>query len=114
MTMSADDQTQSDKVGFRDIYRAVGESESRIKEHVSLVLLPITQAVADHEKRISDHEDRLVIIEDRRKADVTIRVEQRRLLGLSNKGLAIIIVAVNTVATVAVLIWNFVAGLRPA
>lgn len=104
--MSADDPQASDKVGFRDIYRAVGESESRIKEHVSLVLLPITQAVADHEKRITDHEGRLVIIEDRRKSDVVVRAEQRRLLGLSNKALAVIIVVVNAVATAAIFLWN--------
>jgi hypothetical protein len=47
-----DDKMDSGRVGYRDIYRAVGESEARIKEHITLVMLPITAAVADHETRI--------------------------------------------------------------
>lgn len=47
---------QPEKVGMRDIYRAVNESESRIKEHITLVLLPISAAVADHETRLRNIE----------------------------------------------------------
>lgn len=113
MTASDDSTSPEARVGFRDIYRAVGESESRIKEHMSLVLMPITSAVADHEKRITDHEGRLLVIEDRRKAEVVVRVEQRRLLGLSNKALAVIIVATNAVATAAIFVWNLIASAKP-
>jgi hypothetical protein len=52
-----DDKMDSGRVGYRDIYRAVGESEARIKEHITLVMLPITAAVADHESRIRKIEE---------------------------------------------------------
>lgn len=42
----------SGRVGFRDIYRAVGESEARIISRIDNALSPLTASVADHELRI--------------------------------------------------------------
>ena len=42
----------TDRVGFRDIYRAVNESEVRIVARIDTALLTITGAVADHEQRL--------------------------------------------------------------
>lgn len=40
------------RVGFRDIYRAVGESEARIISRIDNALSPLTASVTDHEMRI--------------------------------------------------------------
>lgn len=42
----------SQKVGFRDIYRAVGESEIRITAAINTAVSPLTAMAADHEVRI--------------------------------------------------------------
>lgn len=107
-----------EKVGFRDIYNAVGDSEKRIKEHVSLALLPLTLAMADHEARIRSIEEkgsdearaalaaaevlgtRVTVIEKSMSDVVSAGVERRRLASLTNKFLA-----------ATVLISNFVLGL---
>lgn len=123
--MTASDDSPNEKVGFRDIYRAVGESESRVKEHITLILLPITTAVADHEGRLrsieesvaplardaaskatilaADHQSlvtRVSALEDGDVADEVRGSERKRIMTVTNKMLAAI-----------VLIGNFVIGL---
>lgn len=44
------------RVGFRDIYRAVGESEARIISRIDNALSPLSASVADHESRLRDLE----------------------------------------------------------
>lgn len=115
------DETEQ-RVGFRDIYNAVGDSEKRIKEHVSLALLPLSMAMADHETRIRlieekgsneareamakaeiisiEHEElvRRVDAHDKRFAGQdSAGVERRRLGDLSGRALGIIILASNFV-----------------
>lgn len=42
----------SGPLSWRDVYRAVGESEQRIIASVNAAVLPLTQAQADHETRL--------------------------------------------------------------
>lgn len=59
-----EDAVPSDRVGFRDIYNAVGGAESRIKEHISLALIPITTQINSIMARQTDHETRIRNIEE--------------------------------------------------
>jgi hypothetical protein len=124
VTPSSEDMP-SEKVGFRDIYRAVGESESRIKEHISLVLLPLTTQMADHETRLRNIEEngsaeareamqkaailatehralvsRVDAHDDRFNSQDAQGAERRRIGGVTNK-----------VVVVTILVSNFIIGL---
>lgn len=44
------------RLGFRDLYRALGESEGRITALIVSSLGPISTQLADHEKRLRDME----------------------------------------------------------
>lgn len=128
---AAEEPTPSDKVGFRDIYRAVGESESRIKEHISLVLLPITAAVADHETRLRTIEDNVAVdarsalkaatlLADEQRAlsarvdahddlfgaNAAAGIERRRIGGITVKGVGLIVLVTNFIIGTAVVIVN--------
>ncbi len=46
----------SGPLSWRDIYRAVGDSETRIKEHIDAVLQPMALQLADHEVRLRARE----------------------------------------------------------
>lgn len=45
------DETEQ-RVGFRDIYRAVGESEARIVAALNAAIAPLTVSSTDHESRL--------------------------------------------------------------
>lgn len=100
----------SGKVGFRDIYRAVGESETRIKEHISLVLLPISTQLADHESRLVNHEGRIKTIEDKDKDEVSAGRERRRIGDISGKALAVIILVSNFILGLIVMFANLLSA----
>ncbi len=131
MTANSEEAPTSDKVGFRDIYRAVGESEARIKEHVTLILLPITNAVADHETRLrvieesvaplardaaakavllaSSHADlvtRVDALEDGDNAIVVRGAERQRLGQITNKALAVLVLVTNFILGLIVFFAN--------
>ena len=48
----SDDTNLPERVGFRDIYRAVGESESRIIQSMQNMLSPLNSTLIDHEARL--------------------------------------------------------------
>src|SRR3954471_15863943 len=113
-----------EKVGFRDIYRAVGESEARIKEHISLVLLPLTSTLADHEKRLRIIEEegsdearlalaratavelRVTAVEAWKSDLISAGMERRRLGGITNKALAAMILVSNFIIGLVILVAN--------
>lgn len=117
-----------EKVGFRDIYRAVGESEARIKEHISLVLLPLTATLADHEKRLRDIEERgsdearlalarttavelrMTAVEAWKNDMAAAGAERRRIGGLTNKALAALILVSNFIIGLIILGANVLTG----
>lgn len=47
-----EEQQDPGRVGFRDIYRAVGESEQRIVAALTAAIAPLTASAADHEQRL--------------------------------------------------------------
>jgi len=49
-------ETMEGKVGFRDIYRAVGESEARLTALITAGAVAMTNSAADHEERLRDIE----------------------------------------------------------
>jgi hypothetical protein len=95
--MGSTDDTSNERVGFRDIYRAVTESETRIKEHISLVLLPLATQIADHELRLSKVEGRVTAIELTETNALAAGAERKRIGDISGKALAGIIVVTNFV-----------------
>jgi hypothetical protein len=139
MTEADAAQTGSDKVGFRDIYRAVGESETRIKEHISLVLLPIASSLADHEMRIRSIEEKgsgeaqeamskaLVLAaehealtkrvdkhDDRFNSQESASLERRRIGGISAKAIGITVVVANAVLGALVIVSNLMTSHQPS
>lgn len=46
------DADPNGRVGFRDIYRAVGESEARVVAAIQAVAGPLSDRAADHESRL--------------------------------------------------------------
>jgi hypothetical protein len=122
--MSNEGPEPQEKVGFRDIYRAVGESETRIKEHISLVLLPLTSTLADHEKRLRIIEEegsdearlalaratavelRVTAVEAWKNDLISAGLERRRLGGLTNKALAAIVLSTNFILGLIIMFAN--------
>lgn len=52
----------SSPLSWRDVYRAVGESEARVIASIQASVLPLTQAQADHEKRLRAVESMAVTV----------------------------------------------------
>jgi hypothetical protein len=110
------------RVGFRDIYRAVNESESRIKEHMTLLLLPVVTQVADHENRIrtietqgSDEarqalartdllDTRLTIVENAQNATVERRTGSLAILSAQRSFIILIGVIATLFLTILILL----------
>ena len=44
-------------LSWRDVYRAVGESETRVVAAIATAVAPLATALQDHEKRLGDVED---------------------------------------------------------
>lgn len=119
------------RVGFRDIYRAVGESEGRIVARLDSLVVTLNSTLSDHESRLRnieqtavlsasdalrlalDHEGRLSRIEGDKQDREVIVAERRRLLGLSNKALGIIVIGANAMTTVLVVVYNYITGMKP-
>lgn len=124
-----------EKVGFRDIYRAVGESETRIKEHISLTLLPIVNSLADHEIRLRNIEEkgsveareamakaevlavghaalvaRVDSHDDRFNAQDSAVGERKRLGNISARALGITVVVANSILGALVVISNLLTA----
>lgn len=125
--MSETSPESTEKVGFRDIYRAVEGAESRIKEHISLALLPFATQLAEHSGKLADHEGRIRAIEELGSTEARLAlantveldarvtvvekdidagreagIERRRLAGITNKSLAAIVIVAQFVLGILV------------
>lgn len=122
--MTPTDSTDA-RVGFRDIYRAVTESEVRVTAAIERAVSPLTAQAADHEVRIRALEaaspsDQKAAISTLR--DDVMRIEQelsnaaaiagRRAtdVGIAQKTLITIVIVSNFILGLVVMFTNLIAA----
>jgi hypothetical protein len=55
--MSDSAEQSAGPLSWRDVYRAVGESETRVVAAIAQAVAPLATALQDHEQRLGDVED---------------------------------------------------------
>lgn len=94
-------------LSWRDIFKAVNQSEDRLTEYLQDLRTQITAVDDRAEHRFNLAESRIEALEIIRLAEETVRLEHKRLAGISRNA----IITVATVASVVgALITAFVNG----
>ncbi len=118
------DETPSSGNGplsWRDVYKAVGEAEERILNAISKIHGDLgdhemrirsierdgSTAVRDLRVRVDDHEKRLTPLEDNTLSSSAAGIERTRLIGLTNKGVAAIVLVANFGLGLIIMFANF-------
>lgn len=103
------------RVGFRDIYRAVTESEVRVTAAIERAVSPLTAQAADHEVRIraleaSNPSDQKAAISALREDVARIETELSNAAAIAGRRASDVGIAQKTLVTI-ILVSNFVLGL---
>lgn len=113
--MTTTDAPGDPRVGFRDIYRAVTESEVRVTAAIERAVSPLTAQAADHEVRLRALEsvnpsDQKAAIMALREDVMRIEQELSNASAIAGRRASDVGVAQKTLITVVV-VSNFILGL---